>query len=97
MKNTDNDETHVLPPTLLEFPCDFSIKVMGKAGDELLNLTRQVLAEHADDFDPNALVIRHSKNAKFQGITATIHANNKQQVDAIYQALSNSELVLMAL
>ena len=95
-----NDSKNDIPDdkeTLLEFPCEFPIKIMGKASDELKELVVEVVKKHAPDFDPDTLAIKESKEGKFHSITATISAESKQQLDAIYQELTSNKLVLMAL
>jgi putative lipoic acid-binding regulatory protein len=83
--------------TLLEFPCDFPIKIMGKAHEDLMKAVEAILAEHAPEFDAKDIVINKSKDGNYHGLTATIHAKSKAQLDAIYYALTSHELVLMAL
>lgn len=83
--------------TLLTFPCDFPIKIIGKAHEDLNLATQEILAEHAPEFDSNNLEIRPSKSGKYHSITARIRAESKKQLDAIYQALTDHHLVLMAL
>lgn len=90
-KETDNNET------LLTFPCEFPIKIMGKAHDDLRQAVLDILAEHAPEFDESNLAIKDSAEGNYHALTATINAQSKQQLDAIYQALTDHDLVLMAL
>lgn len=83
--------------TLLEFPCDFPVKIMGKAHEDLRKAVEDILAEHAPEFDSEDISIRESKDGNYHALTAVIHAKSKAQLDAIYQALTDHELVLMAL
>lgn len=83
--------------TILEFPCEFPIKIMGKAHEDLKNLVLNTLAEHAPEFDADTLTIKESKDANYHAITAVIHAKSKAQLDRIYEILSANKLVLMAL
>ena len=97
MTNDSNYDSPTDKKTLLEFPCEFPIKIMGKASDKLKELVVEVVKKHAPDFDPATLTIKESKEGKFHSITATITAESKKQLDAIYQELTSNELVLMAL
>jgi len=92
-KNEELQENH----SLLEFPCDFPIKIMGKADPKLHDAILKILAAHAPDFHADDLKLNKSKNGNYNAFTAIIHAKNQLQLDAIYQALSDHELVLMAL
>ena len=83
--------------TALTFPCEFPIKIMGKAEPELKAEVLKILAEHAPEFNADNLRINESKAGNYHALTAVIHAKNKAQLDAIYQALSDHKLVLMAL
>lgn len=83
--------------TLLEFPCQFAIKAMGKTDVELDLLVIGIVRRHAPDFGENAVKTRPSKDGNYLAVTVTIEATSKQQLDAIYQDLSNHPHVLMAL
>ena len=88
--------------TLLQFPTPFPIKAMGRMhsgeGDEsFAQLVLGVVLKHAPDFDASSLEMRPSKNGNFISVTATINAQSKAQIDAIYLELTGNPLVLMAL
>ncbi len=85
--------------TLLVFPCNFPIKVMGKNDVSFEKLVVDCITAHvsAPDFDPSAVVVRESNGGKFLSVTATFTARSKPQIDAIYQALTKHPQVLMAL
>ncbi len=83
--------------SLLTFPCEFPIKIMGKANPELKNEVLKIFAQHQPEFKPEDLTINESKGGNYHALTAVIHAKSKLQLDAIYQALTDHELVIMAL
>ncbi len=83
--------------TLLKFPCEFPIKVMGKNEITFEKLVADTILIHVEGFDPGATVARESKGGKFLAVTATFTATSKAQVDAIYQSLSKHPSVLMVL
>lgn len=83
--------------TLLEFPCDFPIKVMGKLENDFDVLVYEIVRQHVDDLTEAALKTRASKNGNFISVTVTIQARSKQQLDNIYLDLTAHERVLMAL
>lgn len=83
--------------TLLEFPCDFPIKIMGRNHADLEQVVLTIVNTHVTDFDADSMSRRESKNGKYVSITVTILAQNKMQIDNIYQELTAHELVMMAL
>jgi uncharacterized protein len=83
--------------TLLEFPCQFPIKVMGKSNLEFDLLVIEIVRRHVPDLHEQAVTSRASKDANYLAVTVTIKATSKAQLDAIYQDLSSHPQVLMAL
>jgi len=83
--------------TLLEFPCEFSIKAMGLATPEFDAVVVEIVRRHAPDLGEGAVRTRPSSGGKYLAVTVTINAISKQQLDSIYQALTDHELVLMSL
>jgi putative lipoic acid-binding regulatory protein len=81
----------------LVFPCDFPIKIMGPATLEFEVRVISIIRKHTPDLGEAAIKIRRSKPGAYIAITATIHAKNKQQLNDIYQELSNDDQVLMLL
>ena len=88
---SDNEET------LLEFPCDFPIKVMGRAEPGFDDLVVELVRRHAPDLHEGAVTSRPSKGGKWVSVTVTLRAESKSQVDAIYLDLTAHEKVVMAL
>jgi uncharacterized protein len=83
--------------TLLEFPCRFPVKAMGRADSGLESLVVEIIKRHSPGFDETAMSIRPSRGGKWIAVTVTIEAHNKPQLDAIYRDLSAHELVVWAL
>jgi len=83
--------------TLLEFPCEFSIKAMGLATPEFDAVVVEIVRQHAPDLSEGAARIRPSSGGKYLAVTVTINATSKKQLDTIYQALTDHKLVLMSL
>lgn len=88
---SDNEET------LLEFPCDFPIKVMGRAEPGFDELIVELVRKHAPDLNEGAVRSRPSKGGKWISVTVTLRAESKAQIDAIYLDLTAHEKVVMAL
>ena len=88
--------------TLLKFPTPFPIKAMGRmkgdgADSSFAQTVLAIVQKHATDFDANTMEMRPSKQGTFISVTATINAQSKAQLDAIYRELSAHPQVLMAL
>jgi putative lipoic acid-binding regulatory protein len=83
--------------TLLEFPCQFPIKAMGKNTPDFDSIVVAIVRQHVDDVNEGAVKTRASKGDKYLSVTVTIEASSKQQLDAIYQGLTDCPDVLMAL
>lgn len=83
--------------SLLVYPTDFPIKVMGKAVDGFADAMVAVVREHAPDFDPATLEMRSSKDGNYLSVTATIRATSREQLDNLYRALTSHPLVKIVL
>jgi len=85
------------PPSLLEFPCRFPIKAMGRSGDDFERTISEIIFRHARLIEGELIKLSPSKAGTFVSLTAVIEAESQQQLDAIYQDLTDCALVLMAL
>ena len=75
--------------TLFEFPCEFPIKAMGKTDVQIDLLVVEIIRRHVPDISEGAVKARPSKDGNFLAITVIIEASSKQQLDAIYQDLTD--------
>lgn len=82
---------------LLEFPCDFPIKMMGRDSPEFHVTARELVEKHTGPLDDSAIQAAVSREGRFVSITVTVIAQSQQQLDDIYREVSNNEDVLMAL
>ncbi|MFO7593406.1 MAG: DUF493 domain-containing protein [Pseudomonadota bacterium] len=83
--------------TLLEFPCKFPIKAMGRADGEFEALVVRLVRKHAPDLGEAAVKTRDSQGGKYLSVTVTVRATSREQLDNIYRELTACEEVLMAL
>jgi len=83
--------------SLIEFPCEFSIKVMGTDIPEFHVCIDSIAKKHDPEFVTKEIKQKNSKTGKYTSLTLNIHAKNKKQLDALYQELTDHELVLWAL
>ena len=83
--------------SLLTFPCEFPIKIMGRAQPGFAQTMLEIVLRHAPDFDGAGMEMRASSKGNYLSITCTIMATSRGQLDDLYRELSGHELVLMAL
>ncbi len=83
--------------TLLEFPCDFPIKMMGRDEAGFRELVRELVEKHAGPVDDSAVQAAVSAKGNFVSVTITVKATSREQLDDIYREVSAHEAVLMAL
>lgn len=83
--------------TLLEFPCDFPIKIMGSRTDDFAQTMVEIVLRHAPDFAAENVEMRASSSGNYLSVTCTIRATSKPQLDALYQELSGHPLVKVVL
>lgn len=83
--------------SLLEFPCQFAIKAMGKSRDDFDAIVVEIVRRHVEDIREGAITSRPSKAGTYVSVTVMIEATSRAQLDAIYQSLTDHPDVLMAL
>jgi putative lipoic acid-binding regulatory protein len=83
--------------TLLQFPCQFPIKIMGRDHAAFHDAARAIVSRHADDVTDDAIRQSASRKGNFAALTITIEATSQQQLDDIYRDLSSHEEILVAL
>ena len=83
--------------TLLEFPCDFPIKIMGQATDEFRSLALGIVSRHFGTLAEDSIEERPSSGGRYLGLTITVRAESKAQLDAVYMDLTSCRQVHVAL
>jgi len=82
---------------LLEFPCDFPIKIMGRDQPQFREAAVTLIEQHAGEIPDDAIRTLISREGNFLSITITIKAKSQQQLDDIYRDLSDHDEILVAL
>lgn len=83
--------------TLLEFPCDFPIKIMGMHQDDFARSMVEIVLRHAPDFAAESVEMRASATGKYLSLTCTIRATSRAQLDNLYLELTSHPLVKVVL
>lgn len=83
--------------TLLEFPLDFPVKVLGRTQPGFAQEVLELVLQYAPDFESSQMHMRPSREGKYLSLTCTIRATSQAQLDALYQALTRHPGVVMVL
>jgi len=83
--------------TLLQFPCDFPLKIMGRDTPEFRQVMGEIVQRHMGEVDVAKVEERKSRDGTYLGVTYTVHATSKEQLDDLYRELSGNPLALMVL
>lgn len=83
--------------SLLEFPCRFPIKVMGRNQGDFKSVVTEIITRHAESYAGEQVTTSASAEGNFLSVTVTIEALSREQLDVIYRDLTDCEQVLMAL
>ena len=83
--------------SLIEFPCDFPIKVMGEMRDDFAETIIAEIHKQLPDFDSSRVEMRASSGGKYISLTCTVHVTSRPQLDNIYRALTAHPLVKITL
>ena len=83
--------------SVFEFPCDFPVKAMGLASDDFDQHVIDIVKKHSPDLKASQVKVRNSQGGKYHAVTIIVIAKSREQLDAIYQDLTDSDRVLMAL
>lgn len=83
--------------SLLEFPCDFPIKIMGQRTDDFAQTMVEIVLRHAPDFRPETVEMRASSSGNYLSLTCTLRATSRAQLDALYLELTRHPAVKIVL
>jgi uncharacterized protein len=83
--------------SLIEYPCDFPIKVLGRTQAGFAQAVLGIVRLHAPDFDGATMEMKTSKQGKYLSVTCVIRATSREQLDALYRALCDHPMVVMVL
>ena len=83
--------------SLIEYPSRFPIKVMGAKADGFVHAITAIAKEFDPGFDAATVELRDSKAGNYLGITITITATSREQLDELYRKLSSHPMVKVVL
>jgi uncharacterized protein len=88
-----------IPPeqSLIEYPSAFPIKVMGVQSEGFVDAVVAVARHFDPGFDAGTVEIRPSRGGKYLGVTVTVTATSREQLDDLYRTLSTHPMVKVVL
>lgn len=87
----------VEPESLIEYPCDFPIKVLGRTQAGFAQTVLGIVRSHMLDFDGSTMDMKTSKHGRYLSVTCVVRATSRQQLDDLYRALCDHPMVVMVL
>jgi uncharacterized protein len=86
-----------LTASLIEYPCDFPIKVFGLQQAGFAQAVLEVVTKHDPGFVAAGMEMRASRTARYLSLTCTVRATSREQLDALYQELCDHPSIVMVL
>ena len=83
--------------SLIEYPSQFPIKVMGANVDGFVTAVTHVARQFDPSFDAATVQLRDSSGGKYLGVTITVTATSREQLDDLYRALTSHPMVKVVL
>lgn len=83
--------------SLIEYPSLFPIKVMGLKVDGMVHAVTSIAEQFDPTFDAATIELRESKGGKYLGVTITVTATSREQLDELYRTLTSHPMVKVVL
>jgi len=83
--------------SLIEYPSDFPIKVVGIMHDEFADTIIEMIIGYDPTFHAGKVEMRPSSQGKYLSLSVTVRATSRAQLDDLYRALSGHEMVKFVL
>ena len=83
--------------SLIDYPSAFPIKVMGVRADGFVEAMVSIARQFDPAFDATTIEQRPSKAGNYLGLTLTVTATSREQLDELYRTLSTHPMVKVVL
>ncbi len=83
--------------SLIEYPSLFPIKVMGLKVDGMVHAVTSIAEQFDPTFDATTVELRESTGGKYLGVTITVTATSREQLDELYRTLTSHPMVKVVL
>ena len=99
MQDDSGDTSAELPRerSLIDYPSAFPIKVMGQNVDGFVHALTEIARRFDPAFDASTIELRPSSGGKYLGVTLTVTATSREQLDELYRTLSTHPMVKVVL
>lgn len=97
MTNPSTPQKNPRADTLIEYPSLFPIKVMGAKVDGFVHAVTYIAEQFDPTFDARTVELRESTGGKYLGVTITVTATSREQLDELYRTLTSHPLVKVVL
>ena len=87
----------VTSESLIVYPSQFPIKVMGARADGFVQAITMIARQFDPAFDAATVELRESTGGKYLGVTITVTATSREQIDELYRTLSTHPMVKIVL
>ena len=91
------DEADPRKDSLIEYPSQFPIKVMGVHNEHLVGEITKIAEQFDPDFNAANVELRPSSGGNYLGVTITVTATSREQLDNLYRALTSHPMVKVVL
>ena len=78
--------------SLLEFPCDFDIKVMGESDENFSKSIIKIIKKYDVNFNASKIEMKGSSNGKYISLTCSVYVTSQKQLDKMYIDLSKNPM-----
>ncbi len=95
--NTTPTSPAAVQESLIEYPCAFPIKVMGEDVNGFVHAVTATAKQFDPSFDASTIELRPSSTGKYLGVTITVNATSREQLDNLYRALTSHPMVKVVL
>ncbi len=83
--------------SLIEYPTQFPIKVMGANVAGFVEAMVHVARAFDATFDASTVEQRPSKAGNYMGLTLSVHVTSREQLDELYRTLTTHPMVKIVL
>jgi len=97
MTSKNSPQENPRAESLIEYPSLFPIKVMGLKVDGMVHAVTSIAERFDPAFDAATIELRESKGGKYLGVTITVTATSREQLDELYRTLTSHPMVKVVL
>jgi putative lipoic acid-binding regulatory protein len=80
-----------------DFPCEIPVKIFGRNETVFREAVVTIVRTHFPDFHDDDLAERLSRKDRYLSLTVTVWVEAREQIDALYMALTAHDAVMMVL